>query len=127
MARSSSLVRLIAITGRSVSRWMWAKYVPKGRLGPIDPCAAPLGNDRCLRIPAEDRVAVKPSIQRATVDVAAATAHVRSPVPASHPSAALQCKPTRQTANETAPTKTSVMAQVASRLNQLRDTNLSPR
>ena len=33
----------------------------------------------------------------------------------------------RQTANETAPTKTSVTAQVASRLNQLRDTNFSPR
>jgi hypothetical protein len=29
---------------------MWAKYVPKGRLGPIDPCTAPLSNDRYVRI-----------------------------------------------------------------------------
>ena len=80
-----------------------------------------------LRIPADHRVAVRRSIRRATVDVAAGTAHVRSPVPASHPSAALQCGPTRQNANEIVPTKTSAPAQVASRLSQLHDTNLSPR
>ena len=83
--------------------------------------------DRYLRIPADHRVAVRRSIRRATVDVAAGTAHVPSPLPASHPSAAHQCGPTRQNASETAPTRTRLTAQVASRLNQLRATNFRPR
>ena len=60
-------------------------------------------------------------------DVGAATAHVRSSVRVSHPSAALQCKSIRQNASEIAPIRMSVTAQVASRLNQLRDTNFNPR
>ena len=89
-----------------------------------------LWNGRYLRIPAEDPVAVKQSVRRATVDVTAGVAHVCSPVAeqtASHPSPALQCGPTKQNASEMAPIKISVAAQVVSRLNQLRDRNLSPR
>jgi hypothetical protein len=37
----------------------------------FDPFAMPLRNDRYLRLPAEDPVAVKQSVRRATVDVAA--------------------------------------------------------
>ncbi len=41
--------------------------------------------------------------------------------------ASRHCEPTRLNPNEIAPTKMSVAAQVASRLNQLRDTNFSPK
>ena len=40
---------------------------------------------------------------------------------------AFQCKSATQNASERAPTKTRLMAQTAFRLNQLRDTNFSPR
>ena len=43
----------------------------KGSNGSISPGRHALGNGRYLRIPAEDPVAVKQSVRRATVDVAA--------------------------------------------------------
>ena len=40
---------------------------------------------------------------------------------------AVQCRLARLIASDKVPTKTRLTAQVASRLNQLRDTNLRPR
>jgi hypothetical protein len=88
------------------------------------------GHGRFLRIPAEDPVALKQSARPATVDVTAGVAHVRSPLAeqtTSHLNPALQCGPTKQNASEMAPIKISVAAQLASRSNQLRTTNFSPR
>jgi hypothetical protein len=61
---------------------------------------------------------------RATADAPASLRDVNGRDPGLTP---IQCGSARQNARETAPTTRRLTAQIASRLNQLRDTNLSPR
>jgi hypothetical protein len=55
------------------------------------------------------------------------TVSVKGPVCVSKYAFSTQYRPARLIESDSAPTKTRLKAQVASRLNQLRDTNLRPR
>jgi hypothetical protein len=90
---------------------------------------APSRHDRYLRSP-EAGVDVKRLLPIIGIDVAVGDSgrwkSLATPLAGARPTA-FQCESARQNANDRAPTNTSVTAQVASRLNQLRDTNFSPR